>query len=74
MYVYVKGLSAVIYQHINEECPRLFMNKVKNEDGTYDVYLNEYSILKTSMNELKIELGLHTYYLEATDFVKVEIC
>ena len=50
------------------------MNKVKNEDVTYDVYLNEYSILKTSMNELKIELGLHTYYLEATDFVKVEIC
>lgn len=52
----------------------MFINSTEAEEGVFDVYLNDYVILKTSMEEVKLELGLHTYYLAATDFVKVEIC
>lgn len=73
MSICVKGLSAEVYQHIRVECPRMFIN-AKEVDDVVDVYLNDYVILKTSMEEVRIELGLHTYYLAATDFVKGEIC
>lgn len=73
MSIYVIGLNAEIFQHIKAECPRMFTGVIE-EDGVVNAYLNEYVIFKTSLNEVKLELGLHTYYLEATDFVKVEIC
>lgn len=74
MSICVKGLSAEVYQHIKVECPRMFINATEAGEDVVDVYLNDYVILKTSMEEVKIELGLHTYYLAATDFLKVEIC
>lgn len=52
----------------------MFINAKEAGEDVVDVYLNDYVILKTSMEEVRIELGLHTYYLAATDFVKVEIC
>ena len=74
MSICVKGLNAEIYQHIRVECPRMFISSNGAGEDVVDVYLNDYAILKTSLEEVKIELGLHTYYLVATDFLKVEIC
>ena len=75
MVVCVEGLSAEVYSTISAECPRMFQNKPKIENEVCSgLTVNEYAIVKTSLDELKIELGLHTYYLGVTDFVKVTIC
>lgn len=45
----------------------------ENENGTYDATLDKYAIIKTGINEVKVDLGARCYYLSCFDFQTIEV-
>lgn len=75
MKVIINKLTHEAYSKLIELYGKMIFQSVAYDEneGTYRVVLDKYAIVKTGINEVKIDLGARCYYLSRQDFQTIEV-
>lgn len=75
MKVIINDLTHEAYTKLIELYGKMIFQSIAYDEsqGTYRVVLNKYAIVKTGVDEVKIDLGARCYYLSRQDFRTIEV-